>query len=327
MPQISVIVPIYNCEIHLSQCIDSILSQTFTDFDLSLINDGSKDYSGTICDEYAAKDSRVRVFHKENGGVSSARNVGLNNAKGDYVMFVDSDDILPENAIELLINNLSYADLIIGGYKDQNGNLFAIDYYKSLILQDEFNKFLSKSIDTAFLRAPWAKLFKNEILQKKKLRFDENLVFGEDHVFNISYLMYCRSIYVIKDTCYIYYNIGNEYINKYKHHNDKILDFCDKITDKYKTLNKNYQLSGSRIVYGFIFDILKINLDEGVCSIKSFKKFILNSEVRKTLHDRQNLYIKCILILAYFPTCILKLYFLIIKKIKNVKDFSNSTNI
>ena len=93
---ISVIVPVYNVEKYLPKCIDSILAQTFTNFELLLINDGSKDSSGTICDEYAAKDSRIRVFHKENGGVSAARNLGLDNAKGEWIAFVDSDDwVLP----------------------------------------------------------------------------------------------------------------------------------------------------------------------------------------------------------------------------------------
>ena len=91
-PKISVIVPVYNAEKYLHRCIDSILSQTFTDFELLLIDDGSKDGSGAICDEYAAKDNRVRVFHKENGGVSSARNLGLDNACGEWVTFVDADD-------------------------------------------------------------------------------------------------------------------------------------------------------------------------------------------------------------------------------------------
>mgnify|MGYP003408173130 CR=1 FL=1 len=92
MPKISIIVPVYNTERYLSKCIDSILSQSFTVFELLLINDGSKDNSGTICDQYAVNDSRVRVFHKENGGVSSARNLGLENARGEWVTFVDSGD-------------------------------------------------------------------------------------------------------------------------------------------------------------------------------------------------------------------------------------------
>ena len=114
MPKISVIVPVYNTEKYLHRYIDSILAQTFTDFELLLINDGSKDNSGAICDEYAAKDSRVRVFHKENGGASSARNMGLDNAKGKWVTFVDSDDyILPSFLAIYSVLCKSNADLCI----------------------------------------------------------------------------------------------------------------------------------------------------------------------------------------------------------------------
>ena len=97
MPIMSVIVPVYNTEQYLHRCIDSILTQTYTDFELLLIDDGSKDKSGDICDEYALKDSRIRVFHKENGGVSSARNLGLDNAAGEWITFVDSDDWIIES--------------------------------------------------------------------------------------------------------------------------------------------------------------------------------------------------------------------------------------
>ena len=110
MPQISVIVPVYNTEKYLHRCIDSILAQTFTDFELLLIDDGSTDNSGTICDEYATKDSRVRVFHKKNGGVSSARNLGVDNAKGEWVTFVDSDDCVPQNGSALLYEAISWTD-------------------------------------------------------------------------------------------------------------------------------------------------------------------------------------------------------------------------
>ena len=94
MPKVSIIVPIYNSEAHLSRCIDSILAQTLTDFELILVNDGSQDNSGKICDNYAQKDSRIIVLHKENGGTSSARNVGLKKSRGEYITFVDSDDTI-----------------------------------------------------------------------------------------------------------------------------------------------------------------------------------------------------------------------------------------
>lgn len=107
MSTISVIVPVYNTEQYLPRCIDSILSQSFTDFGLLLIDDGSKDGSGKICDAYAEKDNRIRVFHKENGGVSSARNLGLDNAKGEWVCFVDSDDELIRDGLEAMAEGIS----------------------------------------------------------------------------------------------------------------------------------------------------------------------------------------------------------------------------
>ena len=98
-PKISVIVPVYNVEKYLRRCIDSILAQTFSDFELLLIDDGSKDSSGEICEEYAGKDARIRVFHRQNGGVSTARNLGIDKAKGEWIYFVDSDDVVLPSAL------------------------------------------------------------------------------------------------------------------------------------------------------------------------------------------------------------------------------------
>ena len=99
-PKISVIVPVYKVEKYLPECIESVLAQTFTDFELILVDDGSPDNSGKICDDYATRDSRIRVFHKENGGVSSARNLGLDNARGEWIGFVDPDDWIEPDMYE-----------------------------------------------------------------------------------------------------------------------------------------------------------------------------------------------------------------------------------
>ena len=120
-PKISVIIPVYNAESTLRRCVDSVLAQTFTDFECLLIDDGSKDRSGAICDEYAARDSRIRAFHKENGGVSSARNLGLDNATGEWIAFVDSDDWAGEKYLESFSEYLD-ADLIISGIQSVNKN-------------------------------------------------------------------------------------------------------------------------------------------------------------------------------------------------------------
>lgn len=120
MCEISIIVPVYNVEKYLNKCVDSILNQTFKEFELILVDDGSPDNSGAICDQYAKKDSRVKVIHKENGGLSSARNAGIEVAQGKYLGFIDSDDYIAEDMYELLYNNIikEDADLSICGIYD-----------------------------------------------------------------------------------------------------------------------------------------------------------------------------------------------------------------
>ena len=113
--KISIITPVYNVEKYIHRCIDSILAQTFTDFELLLIDDGSKDNSGKICDEYAKSDKRIRVFHKENGGVSSARNLGVDEAKGEYISFIDPDDWIELNMYEEIFNFVDENNVDVAG--------------------------------------------------------------------------------------------------------------------------------------------------------------------------------------------------------------------
>ena len=132
MPELSVIVPVYKVEKYLSKCIDSILAQTFTDFELILIDDGSPDRCGEICDEYAAKDSRIIVIHQQNKGVSAARNAGLEIAKGKYIGFVDSDDWIEPEMYQILIAtaNETASELVICGSKqrDESGAFLRNDF-------------------------------------------------------------------------------------------------------------------------------------------------------------------------------------------------------
>ena len=140
MPKVSIIVPVYKAEKYINRCVDSIIAQTFTDRELLLIDDGSPDKSGEICDGYARRDKRIRVFHKKNGGVSSARNLGLDNVRGEYVTFVDADDCIYSGAVGALITNMecSKVDLVqcafnrqfIEGEKKGNcsGTLWPVEY-------------------------------------------------------------------------------------------------------------------------------------------------------------------------------------------------------
>ena len=166
-PKISIIVPVYKVEPYLRKCIDSILNQTFKDFELILVDDGSPDNCGKICDEYAKKDERIIVIHKDNGGVSMARNAALNIAKGDYIGFVDSDDYIESYMYEELYNKckLEEADISIIGTREINEKgKMVYEYIPNVI---NFSEILKRA-------HPWNKLF------DRKLFFDNNLFFSQD---------------------------------------------------------------------------------------------------------------------------------------------------
>lgn len=202
-PKISVIVPVYNVKEYLSRCVDSILAQTFSDFELLLIDDGSKDRSAQICDDYATRDTRIRVFHKENGGVSSARNLGLDNAHGEYVIFSDSDDYYcMDDCLEQLYNVAlnNHLDIVRGEYiaVDKDGNELPqrrfvkerLPWAEKTLYSDEFVKNVLRG-----------EFFMVLMLMKRskvaELRFPINQVFLEDmnflmHLFQKG--MKCRYI-------------------------------------------------------------------------------------------------------------------------------------
>lgn len=206
-PKISIIVPVYNVEEYLYYCIDSILAQTFTDFELLLIDDGSKDRSGEICDEYAKKDNRIHVFHKENSGVSSARNLGLDKAQGEWICFVDSDDNIEFNYLQTFIHliTVQIADCYVVGC-----NIIKDNTQKKLGLKDKYytleqiKDFIMDSRKVSIFGVPWNKLFKNKIIQKYRIRFDENISSYEDELFVMDYILNIKSILTSSHCTYNY---------------------------------------------------------------------------------------------------------------------------
>lgn len=219
---ISIIIPVYNTEKYLHRCIDSILAYTYTDFELLLIDDGSTDNSGKICDEYAQKDNCIRVFHKKNGGVSSARNLGLDNAIGKYVMFVDSDDCMLPGMCEVMQATLEAkgADLVVCGTTETGGGYWRpivdIDYSIGQ-LKENFVSLLH----TELLSPPWNKIYKKEKIGHK--RFCEDISFGEDLMFNLRYLEECEKISFIKDSPF-YHEKGNDNSLVVRFNKDRLID-------------------------------------------------------------------------------------------------------
>lgn len=229
----SVVVPVYNVEKYLRECVDSILSQTFTDFELILVDDGSKDSSGAICDEYAQKDNRVKVIHKENGGQSTARNTGIKAANGQYAIFIDSDDMFCDNHFFEDIKNISTdnPDIIVfryckyyeDGKTDDCGisldDLYSgnkADFLRELVCRD------------AFFCSCWSKCTRMSILKDNKIEFDTNLS-CEDMDWYYNVVSKAEKFEVI-DKPYVYYR---------QRENSVTSSFKKKsITDYIYTMNK-----------------------------------------------------------------------------------------
>ena len=204
MPTISIIVPIYNSECYLVKCIQSVLEQTYTNWELLLIDDGSTDSSRVICDKYAEQDGRIKVFHKENGGVSSARNYGLDNAKGQWITFIDADDsIEPSMLKEMLVKAIEdnadyvYCDILFDYGKYQN-------YHKAANFTNVHSTMIKNFIKNTWT-VIWNSLVKAEIYKKHNLRFSQEYTYCEDFLFAVKAMFYARKV-AYTPKAYYHYN-------------------------------------------------------------------------------------------------------------------------
>lgn len=233
IPMVSVIVPVYNSSRYLHRCIDSILYQSFNNIEVLLIDDGSTDNSGEICDEYAAKDSRVRVFHKENGGVSSARNVGLDNAVGEWVTFVDSDDELNVEGLRLDYDQLDDVDLVLTAYCGKIGNACELNVVEREENQD-LKTFLSENLNCGIFSVVCGKFFRKEKIGN--LRFDVAMKIGEDTLFTLMFLSVINECKVVDTVTYIY-NQPQNLQKKYSLSVTDSISSLDKIHTAYRQLS------------------------------------------------------------------------------------------
>lgn len=212
---VSVIIPVYNSEPFLGRCIDSILHQTYTRLEVILVDDGSTDNSGNMCDTYSKLDSRVQVIHTENNGPSSARNVGLFQAKGAFIFFIDSDDYIEDHALKTLLDEQqrSKADTIIGDFKTIKDGQTGPGHKGAF----PDNRLLSKEevVEYArcYLRKPnrftlfaysWGRLFRSSIIKNNHVLFEADLHTYEDVAFNFAYMMHANEVYYLKETIYFH---------------------------------------------------------------------------------------------------------------------------
>lgn len=217
MAEVSIIVPVYQVEKYIGQCVDSILAQTFTDFELILVDDGSKDQSGQICDEYAEIDERVKVIHKENGGLSDARNKGMDQAVGNYFMFVDSDDYIAPTMVECLYRNIlnENADIAACNYlyyfeNDRKKN-FATNIKSEVLSGAEIFYNRKNERNYGIWTVAWNKIYKKETLGNKRFRFGK---YHEDEFWaNDIYQMNIK-IVTIPECLYYYRQRDNSIMGK-----------------------------------------------------------------------------------------------------------------
>lgn len=219
----SVIVPVYGVEQYLRKCVDSVLSQSFEDYEIILVDDGSKDNCPAICDEYASADSRIRVIHKENGGLVSARNAGIKSAQGDYICYVDGDDLVTDNWLSCIYEKIQSSEVkpdivVFGAEKVFSDHNEIIEYtvpegfYDKDRLEKELYPILFSDRryhlgKEAIYPAVWAKAFKRELLSEHYCK-DEKITRGEDTTVSMECLIYAQNIVVCYDVLY-YYNKKN----------------------------------------------------------------------------------------------------------------------
>lgn len=246
--KISIIIPVYNAEDYLDRCLESISVQSFTSYEVILVDDGSTDSSPLICDRYSATDPRFRTIHKRNGGVSSARNAGIDLAKGEYLLFVDSDDALIPDALEFMMEEVTDEDLVLGGYTSYIGGVpekEILPMKNTSYREGEMALFFEYNIraNCEMLDAPWAKMFRRKAVGS--LRFCEDLSYAEDKLFVFRFFSICGSVRTCSFPVYAYHirpgSLGSDVVSD--RHLMQLRRFLPAYAQALEKLDERYQSS------------------------------------------------------------------------------------
>lgn len=274
MEKISIVVPVYNVENYLRKCLDSILNQTYKNIEIILIDDGSKDSSGNICDEYALKSEKIKVIHKENAGLSATRNLGIEVSTGDYIAFIDSDDYITEDYCEMLYNTLkeTNADIACGAYKvvRTDESVIIDSSVDSGLSQNEVVEYEGIEIMREFLcqktfkNFVWNKLFKKSVVCSFQVGINyEDIVFG----FNV--LSTINKVTYINRNCYFYLKRNSSITATMTEKN--LQDFGKAIYDRYDLISSKYPELSSYNMYAFLESSLALSI-KYVISKRMFKE-------------------------------------------------------
>lgn len=220
MKKISIIVPIYNVEKYLKECLDSLINQTYSNLEIILVDDGSTDNCPTICNEYAKMDTRIKVIHKKNAGLSEARNSGMEISTGEYIAFVDSDDYVRKDMYEKMMISINEkkADIVMSGFSRIDDNKNIIDFLLPLdknfysdkeilegILLPMIGSLPKDTLDVKIEMSVWKCLYSNEIIKKHQLRFiSERKYISEDIIFHLEYFKYVNRLAIVNEALYVY---------------------------------------------------------------------------------------------------------------------------
>lgn len=242
MPKVSIIIPAYNSEATIARCLESILKQTYKDYECIVINDGSNDNTSKICHQYSASDERVKVVDKDNGGVSSARNAGLDSAIGDWITFIDSDDYIDSCYLEDFARQLCDVDIVFSSsYIIENGNTIEvksnqIDYHGKL----EYGaRTLNELYFNGYTNMPWGKFFKADIIRSNNLYFDSRYQYGEDILFTLSFLVLAEKIGSVSIQGYHYF-ISPCGLARKEYAMEIILEWNNLLIEKYKVIRQRF---------------------------------------------------------------------------------------
>lgn len=299
MKMVSIIVPIYNSEKTIKKCLDSILNQTYKNIEVICVNDGSTDNSLEVLNEYLKKDNRIKIITKENGGVSSARNIGIENANGDYISFADSDDWLELNMIEELVNTIINKEVDVvrcNYYIDQNKKnpSFDIEMNNKKIKDEKIIKCIEKIIKNEINAYVHCLIVKKELALKTNL-FDEEIVLMEDTLFYIDLFSKCQSIYFLDKNLYHYCTNFNSCTKNKENFvrniynivlvNKKMKKLCLKNNISIKKINEKIDKAHSIIIINAIATLLQVH-DKNFLDKKSFVDICSNKDI-------QNLFAYC----------------------------------
>lgn len=252
MPQFSIILPIYNVEKYLPACIDSVLNQTFKDYEIILVDDGSKDSSGSICDEYASKHDSIKTIHKSNGGLSDARNAGLKEAVGEYIFFIDSDDyLIDKNVLSRIISKIELSTPDVIAFKSiklfestgKTSNNTA-DLSVSARAVQPYQKYLELIDKDTYSNSAWSKVVRRSLLVDNNVEFETGLL-GEDNDWYYKVVSNIQSLELINEPLYVYRQREGSITNTYTNKN---LDHLLWLIEKWTKYVEEGELTGNKQV-------------------------------------------------------------------------------